>query len=146
MFDIKIKTPKVALFYVYFKKNYEVAVAAKNNDKPMSVRLAHDVSEHTAKVDSKMTMKYLGYNITRRDMQHCSVCAEAKVRQKNLPTRAISIQVVKMEPPIPKEGNGKANLDIITIKAPKEVNVTVTKPQRRILADQRTQMKFGDFC
>ena len=59
MFDIKIKIPKGALFCAYFKRK-ECATTAKNSGKQMSVRLAHDVSEHTAKVDSKITMKYLG--------------------------------------------------------------------------------------
>ena len=59
MFDIKIKIPKGALFCAYFKRK-ECATTAKNSGMQMSVRLAHDVSEQTAKVDSKITMKYLG--------------------------------------------------------------------------------------
>ena len=59
MFDIKMKIPKGVLFCAYFKRK-ECATTAKNNGNQMSVRLAHDVSEHTVKVDSKITMKYLG--------------------------------------------------------------------------------------
>ena len=61
------------------------------------------MSGNTAKVDSKITMKYLGYNVAQGDMQPCSACAEAKERQKNLPTRILSRQVVRINPPIPKK-------------------------------------------
>ena len=111
----------------------------------MSVRLVHDVSGHTTKVDSKITMKYLGYNVAQEDMQPCSVCAEAKVRQKNLPTRILSSQVIRMNVPIPSEVNGKVNLYISTVKALKGIKVTATRPQWRMLTDQRTQMKFSAF-
>ena len=144
MFDIKIKTPKRALFYAYFKRK-EVATTAKNNGKQMSVRLAHDVSGHTVKVDGKITMEYMGYNVAQGDMQPCSACAEAKARQKNLPIRILSRKVVRMNMPIPSEVNGKVNLDISTIKAPKGVNVTVTRLQWRMLTNQRTQTKFRAF-
>ena len=143
-FDIKIKTPKGALFCAYIKRK-EVATTAKNNGKQMSVRLAHDVSGHTAKENSKTTMMYLGYKVAQEEMQPCSACAEAKARQKNLPTRVLSQQVVRMKVPIPSEVNGKVNLDISTIKTPKGVHVTVTKPQWRIITDQHTQMKFSNF-
>ena len=111
----------------------------------MSFRLAHDVSGHTAKEDSKITMKYLEYKVAQGDMQPCSACAEAKARQKHLPTRILSRQVIRMKVPIPSEVNEKVNLDISTIKAPKGVNVTVTRPQWIIITDQRTQMKFSNF-
>ena len=138
MFDIKIKTPKGALFCAYFKRK-EVATTAKNSGNQMSVRLAHDVSGHTAKEDSKIMMKYLGYKVAQGEIQLCSACAEAKARQTNLTTRILSRQVVRMKVPIPSEVNGKVNLDISTIKAPKGVNVTVTRPQWRMITDQRTR-------
>ena len=78
-------------------------------------------------------------------MQPFSACAEAKARQKNLPRRILSRQVVRMNVPISSEVNGKVNLDISTIKAPKGVKVTVTRPQWRMLTGQRTQMKFSAF-
>ena len=67
------------MFCAYFKKK-EVATTAKNNGKKMSFRLAHDVSGHTAKEDSKITMKCLGYKVAQGDMQPCSACAKAKAR------------------------------------------------------------------
>ena len=142
---IKIKTPKGALFCTYIKKNYEVAATAKTKGKQMSVRLAHDVSGHTTEADSKITMTYLGYNVAQGDMQHYATCAEAKARQKNLPTHILSRQEVRMNLPIPSEVNGKVNLDISTIKAPKGVIATVKRPQWMMITDQRTQMKISDF-
>ena len=47
--------------------------------------------------------------------------------------------------PIPSEDSGKVNLDIITIKTPKGVKVTVTRPQWMMITDQRNQMKFSNF-
>ena len=78
-------------------------------------------------------------------MQPFSACGEAKARQKNLPTRILSRQVVRINVPRPSEVNGKVNLDISAIKAPTGVKVTVMRPQWRMLTDQRTQMKFSAF-
>lgn len=60
----------------------------------MSLKLAHDVTGHTAK--SKSIMKYMGYNVDQGDIQSCSACVESKARQKHLPTRVISRKVVKL--------------------------------------------------
>ena len=111
----------------------------------MSVRLAYNVTGHTAKEESKTIMKYLGYNTSQEDMQPCSVCTESKTRQKNLSTWVITRKMVTIQPPIPKDLNGRGDLGISTIKDPKGVNITVTKLQWRIIADQRAQMKFCDF-
>ena len=52
-FDIKIKTPKGALFCIYFKRNSDVAAMATNNTKPMSTKTAHEVTGHIESNDNK---------------------------------------------------------------------------------------------
>jgi len=65
----------------------------------------------------------------------CEACAAAKAKQKNVP---------KESPHVPaKANNERIYLDIATIKAPSNVNVT--KPNWCIMVDERTQLKFSDF-
>ena len=62
----------------------------------MSLKLAHDVTGHTAKEEIKSIMKYMGYNVDQGDIQSYAACVESKARQKNLLTRVISRKVVKL--------------------------------------------------
>ena len=86
------------------------------------------MTEHMAVNENKVTMEYLCYDVTQEDMTSYLLYTEAKVRQKNLLNRVISRKAVRYKPPISTEVNGRVNLDISTIKAPKEINITVTKP------------------
>ena len=144
-FDIKISTPKGALFCIYFKRECEIAATAKNCGKKISVGLAHEITGHINVEDCRKTVKYLGYELSRGGLNPCEVCAEAKAKMKNLPTRVQKVVKVVRPRVIPENPNDLINLDISTIKAPKGVNVTVTKPNWRLIIDQRTQMKFSEF-
>ena len=44
IFDIKVSTPKGALFCIYFKQDCEVAATAKRCAKKISAGLAHELT------------------------------------------------------------------------------------------------------
>ena len=46
---------------------------------------------------------------------------------------------------IPARPNDLMSLDISTIRAPKGAKIAVSKPNWRLIIDQRTGMKFSDF-
>ena len=70
-------------------------------------------------------------------MKPCKACADAKAKQKNLPTHGEHVPS--------KNSNERIFIDQATVKAPKALKVTVTKPNWRILVDERTQLKMSDF-
>ena len=79
----------------------------------------------------------MGYEIARGAMKPCKACADAKAKQKNLPTHREHVPS--------KESNERIFLDLATVKAPKALKVTVSKPNWRILVDKKTQFKISDF-
>eukprot|EP00957_Ditylum_brightwellii_P179276 13657734-Ditylum_brightwellii.AAC.1 len=88
---------------------------------------------HVNEADHRKSVKYLGYEVKKGTLSPCEACAEAKAKQKSLPTRVLkTVTVIK-----PKIKVGKVNeqmhLDISTIKALAGVNVTVDRPQWSIL-------------
>ena len=107
--------------------------------------LAHELTGHINVEDCRKTVKYLGYELSRGGLSPCESCAEAKAKMKNLPTRVQTVTTVVRPRVIPARPNDLVSLDISTIRAPKGVNVTVTKPNWRLIIDQRTQMKFSEF-
>ena len=144
-FDIKISTPKGALFCMYFKRECEMAATAKNCGKKISRNLAHDLTGHINTEESEKTVKYLGYDLNRGGMNPCEACAEAKAKMKNLPTRLHTVDKIVRPRVIPAKPNDLISLDISTIRSPKGVEITVSKPNWRLIIDQRTGMKFSDF-
>eukprot|EP00957_Ditylum_brightwellii_P099700 7595106-Ditylum_brightwellii.AAC.1 len=84
---------------------------------------------HMNEADCKKAVQYLKHTISSGSMEKCVACAESKAQQKSLLTRT---EVVKKEvriKEVPKKVNERMCLDISTIKAPANVEVTVTKPQ-----------------
>jgi hypothetical protein len=66
----------------------------------------------------------------------CEACTIAKAKQKNVPKES--------EHAPARAGENRIFLDIATIKKVKG-GPTVTKPNWRIMVDERTGMKFSDF-
>eukprot|EP00957_Ditylum_brightwellii_P076350 5802770-Ditylum_brightwellii.AAC.1 len=88
---------------------------------------------HVNEADTHKSVKHLGYEVKKGALSPCEACAEAKAKQKSLPTRVVTIVTV-IKPKI-KVGkvNEQMHLDISIIKAPAGVNVTVDKLQRLML-------------
>lgn len=60
VFDIEVPTPKGTLYCMYFKRkkdNNEVTAAIKNHGVKISEQLAHELTGHMDKEQSRKTMK-----------------------------------------------------------------------------------------
>eukprot|EP00957_Ditylum_brightwellii_P030425 2304399-Ditylum_brightwellii.AAC.1 len=96
---------------------------------------------HVNEADTHKSVKYLGYEVKKGTLSTCEACAEAKAKQRSLPTRVVkTVTVIKSKIKVGKVSE-QMHLDISTIKSPAGVNVTVDKPQWLILVDERTDMK-----
>jgi hypothetical protein len=148
-FDIKIKTPKGAIFAIYIKRkaatSEEVATFGSDKHKPIKAKVAHSLLGHINEVDSRTSAKYLGYEISKGSMKPCDACAESKSKQKSLPSRTEIVKRVVIKKDTPKLVNERIYLDISTIKAPAGVKVTVKKLQWVIIVEGRTEKKWTDF-
>ena len=84
VFDIKIKTPKGAIFATYFKRNVnngnEVAAVMSDKKKKISADMAHGLVGHINDCKGRKNVKYLGYELTNKPMTQCGACAEAKAK------------------------------------------------------------------
>ena len=78
-------------------------------------------------------------------MAVCGACAEAKSKQKSLPTQIEATIKLGQPKEKAKANNEQLYLDILSIKPPKLVEVNLSKPHWRIMVDERTGMKWSDF-
>ena len=63
----------------------------------------------------------------------------------SLPAKTTIVRVEKKPRNIAQDINGRIYLDISSVKTPKIVDVTISKPHWQIMIDQRTEMKWSDF-
>ena len=81
--------------------------------------------------------KCLGYKLAHSRLKTCEACAAGKENHKN---------VTKSSDHLPaKENWDGIFLDIFTIKIIKYIRMSVTKNYWRIMADERTGLKFSYF-
>ena len=148
-FDIKIKTPKGAIFAIYLKRKVnddkEVAAVMPDKNKSISTTVAHGLTGHINETDSKKIVKHLGYKVSRGSAPKCEPCAQSKAKQKSLPSRITVIKKVVQPKAIAATVNEHIHLDISTIKAPAKLNIKVIRPNWRLMMDERTGMKWSDF-
>ena len=148
-FDIKISTPKGAIFAVYFKRklgdNDEVAAVIADRKKVINANTVHGLVGHMNDVSGRQVMKYLGYDIARKSMTPCGACAEAKAKQRSLPSRVETVRTVVNPKQRASVANGRIFLDISSVKSPKLLKVNVTKPNWRLMVDERTELKWTNF-
>jgi hypothetical protein len=134
-FDIVIPTPKGALYCMYFKRASEMAMSATESGTKMNIMKAHDLLGHCSEEMTRETAKEMGW-ILSGTWKPCEACAAGKAKQKNVPKESEHKPATK--------GENRIFLDIATVKRTKE-NPSVTKPNWRIMVDERTGMKFSDF-
>jgi hypothetical protein len=91
---------------------------------------------HPGEDNTRKMAAALGWTITRGSLKPCDDCATGKAKQKNVPKVSKHLEATEDEP--------RVFLDITTVKSPKG-GPNVTKPNWRILVDERTQLKFLDF-
>ena len=110
-FDIKISTPKGALFCMYMEPESEVAGAAIQKVKSgISINMAHDILGHADERRTRATAQHLGWKLSDEDMKTCGGCTAAKAKQKNVPKESTHI---------PASQNGeRVFLDLSSVKVP----------------------------
>ena len=95
VFDIKIKTPKGAIFAAYFKQDLgdggEVAAVMADQKKKISADVAHGLMGHMNNEDGRRAITHLGFDLLRGPLTKCGACAEAKAKQVSLPSRTGAI-------------------------------------------------------
>ena len=96
VFDIKIKTQKGSIFCTYFKREVnseqEMAAALTESKKRISADVAHGLLGHMNDADTCMAIKNLGYELLKKGLTPCGACAEAKAKQRSLPSRTTTIK------------------------------------------------------
>jgi hypothetical protein len=135
VFDIKIPTPKGALYAMYFKRSTEAGLAATSAGTKMPLKMAHDLLGHYNEDMTRQAAKERGWIVTGT-WTPCEDCAAGKAKQKNVPKES--------DPESKEKNESRMFLDISTIKQPKD-GPRVSKPNWRIMVDERTNMKFSDF-
>ena len=111
----------------------------------VSADTLHGLMGHINDTACRETAKYLGLKVTRGKMTLCGACAEARAKQKSLPSRTEIVRVVVNPKEVAKKVNERVHLDISTIKAPKELKMSVAKPHWLMKVDERTEMKWSTF-
>ena len=84
VFDIKIVTPKGAIFAAYFKrkmrKSEKVAAVMADKRREITAEAAHGLVGHINDHKGRQVVQYLGFKIARKVMTPCGACAEAKAK------------------------------------------------------------------
>ena len=152
VFDIKIETPKGAIYCMRMKRKMvpsEAGATSLNNEsrimppsKPkvkFNINHAHQLYGYYDEPTTRQAVYARGIGIVRGTLKpSCNHCAMAKSKQRHVP--AIEPQADCAVKP-----NDRDALDISTIKAPKALKITLGKPNWRIMVDELTGMKFSDF-
>ena len=111
--------------------------ASSSYSKSLSIKVAHDLFGHCDEARTRKMAEAQGFKITRGTLGPCEACAAGKAKQKN---------VVKKSEHIPgTKSNERIFLDISLVRAKKNMKIVVTKPNWRIMVDERTQMKWSHF-
>jgi hypothetical protein len=134
-FDIIIPKPKGALYCMYYKRMTEMAMSATDSGTRMNIMKAHDLLGHCSEDMTRSAAKLMGW-VLSGPWKPCESCATAKAKQKNVPKDSEHEKATK--------GENRIFLDIATVKKAKD-GPPVTKPNWRIMVDERTGMKFSDF-
>lgn len=100
--------------------------------KKINVNLAHELFDHGDENSTQETAAALGYEIARGAMKPCKACADAKAKQKNLPTHREHVPS--------KESNERIFLNLATVKAPKSLKVTAKRLSLRSQTSTRPRM------
>jgi len=136
VFDIAIRTPKGVLYAIYLKRTSEIAGAATDKKIRVTIAQAHGRLGHCGEDVTRKTAKLLGWELIPGPMMPCESCAAGKAKQKNVP------KISEGKPA--EDGKSRIFLDIATVKS-KEGKPKATKPNWRIMVDERTQLKFSNF-
>ena len=136
VFDIKIPTPKGAVFAMYYKRKQsdEIANSATDNEK-LTIQQAHQRLGHIGEDAVRKMAKGLNWTITPGGLGPCEACAIGKARQRNVP---------KDPEKTIADGKLRIYLDMATVRKPENVT-SIYKPNLRIMVVEKGQLKFVQF-
>ena len=142
VFDIKIQTPKGAVYAMYFKRSCvfqeELANGATDGGGlKVTIEQAHARLGHIGEDAVRKIAGHIGWHITRGKLTACEACAVGKARQRNLGNHLSDLPTVVCD-------RRRVHLDISSIKKPENVS-RVYKPHMRIIVVENMQLKFVHF-
>jgi hypothetical protein len=117
-FNIKIPTPKGALYPMYFKCNMETGLAAMSTGAKIPIMKAHNLLGHCDEDTTCKAAREYGWLLTS-SWKPCKACAAGKAKQKNVPKES--------EHKLANKDASRIFLDIVTVKKLKN-GPNVTKP------------------
>ena len=135
-FDIKIPTPKGAVYAMYLSQENEIGGSAMEVGTKMMIQQVHEHLGHCGEEATCKTAKELGWTLTSGTLNPCEACATGKAKQKNVPKESESKPA--------KKGENRIYLDIATVKKRKG-QPRVNRLNWHIMVDEWTQLKFSDF-
>ena len=100
----------------------------KDQKKKISADVAHGLMGHMNDKVGWKAITHLRFELARAPLTKCGACAEAKAKQLSLPSRTKAIQWILDPKTVLKEINKRIHVDLLLVKVPKLLNVTVTKP------------------
>ena len=135
-FDIKIPTPKGAVFAIYLKPANSIETANAITDvKKMTIQQAHEWLGHIGEDAVRKIVKAMNWIILPGQLSPCEACAVGKARQRHLPK----------DPEKPMDdGKFRIYLDMATVKKLENIS-TIYKPNLRIMVVEKGQLKFLQF-
>jgi hypothetical protein len=101
----------------------------------MNIMKTHDLLRHCSEDMTQLAAKLMGWVLSGK-WKPCESCATVKAKQKNVPKESKHQAATK--------GENHIFLNIVTVKKAKD-GPNVTKPNWRIMVDERTGLKFSDF-
>jgi hypothetical protein len=123
----------------------EVAALLTEKKRKVSSDVAHGLLGHMNEADGRKIMSHIGYELKKGGLTKCGACAEAKAKQRSVLKRTEIVSVEVTPKKLAERVNERIHLDIQSVKAPPNTDVTITKPNWRIMVDERTEMKWTDF-
>ena len=139
VFDIKIPTPKGAVYAMYFKclsVQGELANGTTDGGLKLTIGQAHARLGHIGEDAVHKIAGHIGWHLTRGKLMACEACAIGKARQWNLGNH--------LSEQLPVSNRMQVFLDISSIKKPEGVSC-VHKPHLRIVVIEAMQLKFVHF-
>ena len=73
-------TPEGLLFYMYFKRDTEIAGAVTGSKKPVTLKLAHDMLGHSDENKTRKAAKAIGLELKPGNLLQCEACAAGKAK------------------------------------------------------------------
>ena len=139
VFDIKILTPKGAVYAMYFKHlsiQGELANGTTDGGSKLTIGQAHARLGHIGEDAVCKIVGHIRWQLTRGQLMACEACAVGKARQWNLGNHSSE--------PLPVSNCMRVFLDILLIKKPESVS-GMYKPHLHIVVMEAMQLKFVHF-